>query len=50
MLVKGIKIFLKKVKKDQYCCMRHKNHSGYEIQRLVECRKKYYEIQKFFMQ
>ena len=47
-LVKDIKIFLKKKKKEkqQYCCECYKNISENEKQKLVKYRKKYYRMRK----
>ena len=45
-LVKDIKIFLKKIKKQQYGHERYKNLSKDEKQNLVEYRKEYYRMRK----
>ena len=45
-LVKDIKTFPKKEKKQQYGCERYKNLSEDEIQRIVEYRKKFYKVWK----
>ena len=45
--MKDIKVFLKKKKrKQQYGHERYKNLSEYQKQKLVEYRKKYYEMRK----
>ena len=47
-IMKDIKIFLKKKKnrKQVYGCEQYKNLSEFEKQRLVEYRKRYYEMLK----
>ena len=45
-LVKDIKIFLKKIKKQQYGHERYKNLSKDEKRNLVEYRKEYYRMRK----
>ena len=45
--MKDIKVFLKKKKrKQQYGRERYKNLSEYQKQKLIEYRKKYYEMRK----
>ena len=44
--MKDIKIFLKKIKKQQYGHERYKNLSKDEKQNLVEYRKEYYRMRK----